>query len=297
MPRFDPATVTELNRAGFAELPGETLTKLAGRMERQEIAPGQPVVLEGEEGNHFYCVISGVLALNQGGLDRAACCAPATTSARWRSPWTCLAPPRDGADGRDRRQLRPRDLRRVRQAALRRQALSLVREREDAFGRTVLDHLEGRRAHEIVEQQRRLHRRFRRAAGVLRAVSPLGAARTADALRARPRARRRRRGRARRPTPPGARPRGGRDRHFPPLAVEVARRRGVEDARAGVQGCRPEARHLRHDRDDVQQLRPLRQRARRTAHAPPPRSDHNDDARIVAGSRNPYSTDSPDHLA
>ena len=33
MPRFDPATVTELNRVGLlAELPGETLTKLAGRM-------------------------------------------------------------------------------------------------------------------------------------------------------------------------------------------------------------------------------------------------------------------------
>ncbi len=70
MPRFDPATVTELNRVGLlAELPGETLSKLAGRMQRQDIEPGNPVVLEGEEGNHFYCVISGVLAVsNQGGL-------------------------------------------------------------------------------------------------------------------------------------------------------------------------------------------------------------------------------------
>jgi CRP-like cAMP-binding protein len=70
MPRFDPATVAELNRVGIlTELPGETLTKLAGRMERQEIAPGNPVVVEGEEGNHFYCVLSGVLAVsNQGGL-------------------------------------------------------------------------------------------------------------------------------------------------------------------------------------------------------------------------------------
>lgn len=70
MPRFDPATVTELNRVGLlAELPGETLAKLAGRMERQDIEPGQPVVLEGEVGNHFYCVLSGVLAVsNQGGL-------------------------------------------------------------------------------------------------------------------------------------------------------------------------------------------------------------------------------------
>ena len=70
MPRFDPATVTELNRVGLlAELPGETLTKLAQRMQRQDIEPGSPVVVEGEEGNHFYCVISGVLAVsNQGGL-------------------------------------------------------------------------------------------------------------------------------------------------------------------------------------------------------------------------------------
>ena len=70
MPRFDPATVSELNRVGLlSELPGETLTKLASRMERQEIAPGEPVLVEGEAGNHFYCVLSGVLAVsNQGGL-------------------------------------------------------------------------------------------------------------------------------------------------------------------------------------------------------------------------------------
>ena len=70
MPRFVPASVAELNRVGIlTELPGETLTKLAGRMQREDIAPGNPVVLEGEEGHHFYCVLSGVLAVsNQGGL-------------------------------------------------------------------------------------------------------------------------------------------------------------------------------------------------------------------------------------
>lgn len=70
MPRFDPATVSELNRVGLlSELPGETLTKLASRMERQDIAPGEPVLVEGEVGNHFYCVLSGVLAVsNQGAL-------------------------------------------------------------------------------------------------------------------------------------------------------------------------------------------------------------------------------------
>jgi len=70
VPRFDPATVTELNRVGLlAELPGETLRKLAGRMQRQDIEPGSPVVLEGEEGNHFFWRIPGLLGRpHPGGL-------------------------------------------------------------------------------------------------------------------------------------------------------------------------------------------------------------------------------------
>jgi ATP-binding cassette subfamily B protein len=66
VPRFVPATVAELSRIGLlAELPGETLTRLARRMQRQEIAAGEPVVLEGEEGEHFYVVLNGLLAVSQ----------------------------------------------------------------------------------------------------------------------------------------------------------------------------------------------------------------------------------------
>ncbi|HEY3050860.1 MAG TPA: cyclic nucleotide-binding domain-containing protein [Gaiellaceae bacterium] len=70
MPRFATATVTELSRVGlFQELPGEVLTKLAQNMRRADIAPGSPIVLEGEEGDHFYVILRGLVAVsNQGGL-------------------------------------------------------------------------------------------------------------------------------------------------------------------------------------------------------------------------------------
>ncbi|MEX2211676.1 MAG: cyclic nucleotide-binding domain-containing protein [Gaiellaceae bacterium] len=66
MPRFAPATVAELSTIGLlAELPGQTLTQLARRMHRREVAAGEPVVLEGEEGDHFYVVLNGMLAVSQ----------------------------------------------------------------------------------------------------------------------------------------------------------------------------------------------------------------------------------------
>jgi CRP-like cAMP-binding protein len=70
MPRFATATVTELQRIGlFQELPGEVLTKLAQNMQRADIAPGSAVVLEGEDGDHFYVILRGLAAVsNQGGL-------------------------------------------------------------------------------------------------------------------------------------------------------------------------------------------------------------------------------------
>ena len=49
----------------LAELPGETLAKLGERMEREQVAPGQPVVREGERGDRFYVVLSGLLAVSQ----------------------------------------------------------------------------------------------------------------------------------------------------------------------------------------------------------------------------------------
>jgi CRP-like cAMP-binding protein len=36
-------------------------------MRREEIAPGKPLVVEGEDGDRFYVVLSGLLAVNQAG--------------------------------------------------------------------------------------------------------------------------------------------------------------------------------------------------------------------------------------
>lgn len=69
MPRFAPATVTELSRVGlFQQLSGEVLTKLAQKMERQEISGGSPIMFEGDEGDRFYVVLRGLLAVNSDGL-------------------------------------------------------------------------------------------------------------------------------------------------------------------------------------------------------------------------------------
>jgi len=64
--RRESATVTELSRVELlAGLPGETLTRLGERMERQDIAPGERIVLEGDEGDRFYVVLSGLLGATQ----------------------------------------------------------------------------------------------------------------------------------------------------------------------------------------------------------------------------------------
>jgi ATP-binding cassette subfamily B protein len=70
VPRFATATVAELARIGlFQELPGEVLTKLAQNMRRADVGAGSPIVLEGEEGDHFYVILRGLVAVsNQGGL-------------------------------------------------------------------------------------------------------------------------------------------------------------------------------------------------------------------------------------
>lgn len=58
--------MTELSRVGLlAALPGEVLLKLAGRMRREEIGPGAPILAEGEEGERFYVVLSGLLSVTQ----------------------------------------------------------------------------------------------------------------------------------------------------------------------------------------------------------------------------------------
>jgi CRP-like cAMP-binding protein len=68
-PRASSATAHELQRVGLlAELPGEVLLKLAQRMQREDFAAGQTIVREGEDGDRFYVVLSGMLAVTQSTL-------------------------------------------------------------------------------------------------------------------------------------------------------------------------------------------------------------------------------------
>jgi cAMP-dependent protein kinase regulator len=66
--RRQSATAHELARVELlAGLPGETLARLGDRMERREIPPGERVVAEGETGDRFFVVLSGLLAAVQSG--------------------------------------------------------------------------------------------------------------------------------------------------------------------------------------------------------------------------------------
>ena len=64
MPRFVPATVTELSRVElFSRLPGEKLNEIARRLQREEVPPGRQVVREGDPGDRFYVVLSGLFGI------------------------------------------------------------------------------------------------------------------------------------------------------------------------------------------------------------------------------------------
>ena len=68
-PRFQPAGVTELQRVGLlAALPGQTLALLAERMRREQVPAGQVVMEEGDDGERFYVVLSGVFVVTQSSL-------------------------------------------------------------------------------------------------------------------------------------------------------------------------------------------------------------------------------------
>ena len=65
-PRAAGATAHELSRIGLlATLPGETLAKLAQQMRREDVAAGASVITEGDDGNRFYVVLRGMLAVSQ----------------------------------------------------------------------------------------------------------------------------------------------------------------------------------------------------------------------------------------
>ena len=65
-PRAVGATQHELSRIGLlATLPGETLAKLAQNMMREDVPAGAGVVSEGDEGDRFYVVLSGMLSVTQ----------------------------------------------------------------------------------------------------------------------------------------------------------------------------------------------------------------------------------------
>lgn len=79
-PRHVPATVHELTRVGLlAGLPGEHLSKLAARLEREEVEPGQTVVREGDPGERFYVVLSGMLSVSQDDLGERRMLRPGDT--------------------------------------------------------------------------------------------------------------------------------------------------------------------------------------------------------------------------
>jgi CRP-like cAMP-binding protein len=64
-----PVAAHEFSRiALLAELPGERLSDLAGRMRREQVPAGQAIVREGDGGGRFYVVLSGMLAVSQSEL-------------------------------------------------------------------------------------------------------------------------------------------------------------------------------------------------------------------------------------
>ncbi len=76
-PRHVPASITELQRVGlFGSLSGEALGKLAERMVRQDVAPGQAIVKEGELTDRFYVLLSGVASVSQVGRGARAVLRP-----------------------------------------------------------------------------------------------------------------------------------------------------------------------------------------------------------------------------
>src|SRR5204862_6690032 len=65
-PRAAAATQHDLSRIGLlAALPGEPLARLAQNMTREDIPAGAGVASEGDDGDRFYVVLSGMLSVSQ----------------------------------------------------------------------------------------------------------------------------------------------------------------------------------------------------------------------------------------
>ena len=63
---MSPIREHEFSRIGLlAELPGDRLRKLSDRMRREQVVAGAAVVQEGDEGERFYVVLSGMLSVSQ----------------------------------------------------------------------------------------------------------------------------------------------------------------------------------------------------------------------------------------
>ena len=61
-----PIREHEFARIGLlAELPGEQLRRLSERMRREQVPMGATVVREGDDGERFYVVLSGMLNVTQ----------------------------------------------------------------------------------------------------------------------------------------------------------------------------------------------------------------------------------------
>ena len=63
---MSPIREHEFGRIGLlAELPGEQLRRLSERMRRERVESGSAVLLEGDAGERFYVVLSGMLTVSQ----------------------------------------------------------------------------------------------------------------------------------------------------------------------------------------------------------------------------------------
>ena len=65
---MSPVAAHEFSRIPLlSSLPGERLGQLAPKMRRENVLPGKTVVIEGEPGERFYVVLSGMLEVSQAG--------------------------------------------------------------------------------------------------------------------------------------------------------------------------------------------------------------------------------------